>query len=53
MASDLAKETRGSTIAGTGRTCPDEESQKNKCSNSIPKSVGMVHTMQPIYNKYG
>jgi len=53
MASYLAKKTRGSTTAGAGRACSNEESQKNKYSNSTPKSVGSVCTMQPICNKYG
>ena len=35
-ASDMAKEIRGSIIAGLSRTYSDERSREDKCGNSIP-----------------
>ena len=46
MVSDIAKKTRGSTTVDTSGACSDEESWKNKYSDSMPKSANKVYTMQ-------
>ena len=53
IVSSLAKETGGSLVAGSGRTCFNKEGRENKCSHSIPKSVGKVYIMQLIYHRCG
>jgi len=53
MASDMAKETRSITTAGTGKIYSNRGSRKNECSNGTSKLAGSVHTIQPICNGCG
>jgi len=51
--SDMAKKTGSSTTVDASRTCSNEESRENKCSNSVPHSESRVGTAQLICHEYG
>jgi len=47
----LAKEARGSSAVSTDRAYSDGRGRKNECRDGMPKSVGRVCTLKPIYNR--
>ena len=44
----MNKEVEGPSTTGIDRACTNGRSRENKYSYSMPKSVGGIHTMQPI-----
>ena len=49
----IAEEAENTILVGNNRTCSNEESRKNRCSNGMPLAEGRGYTKESLCYRHG